>query len=221
MLDGRGPGNPLDLGSYNPDTEESAYFDILGTPEVETSDELMILSLTQALDFLESDSIDGWRGGFGTADMDEWLWGLRHLVRFESTVADFLGEDDSLSFLVEAMSVSTETLPLAENLGWDDPRKYLPWFPRHGDHLNVDAGNSGFDLDWSYGAGPVFRVVYTLDPEHPTGRNILPAGQSGVASSPHFSDQSPYWLANETIPVRITLEDVLAGATARESFTGK
>ena len=37
LLEGRGPGNPMDLGSYNPDTEESAYFDILGTPEVETS----------------------------------------------------------------------------------------------------------------------------------------------------------------------------------------
>lgn len=221
MLSGRGPGNPANMGSYNPETEESAYFDILGTAEVETSDELAVLSLTEALDFLESESSDGWRGGFGTEDMDEWLWGLRHLVRFESTVADFLGEDDSLAFLVEAMSVNTDILPLADDLDWSDPRKALPWFPRHGDHLNVDAGNSGFDRDWSYGAGPIFRLVVTLDPDHPTGRNILPAGQSGIADSPHFADQSPYWLGNETIPLRITLDDVLAGATARESFSPK
>jgi penicillin amidase len=218
ILGGRGPGNPSNLGSYNPDTEESAYFDILGTDEVETCDEVAVLSLTEALDFLESEPIEGWRGGYGTEDMNEWLWGLRHLVRFESTVADFLGEDDSLAFLVEAMSVNTDILPLADDLDWGDPRKPLPWFPRHGDHLNVDAGNSGFDRDWSYGSGPVFRMVITLDPEHPTGQNILPAGQSGVVDSKHFADQSPYWLGNETIPMRITLEDVLAGATSRESF---
>ena len=53
--------------------------------------------------------------------MEQWLWGLRHLVRFESTVADFLGDDDSLSFLVDAMSVNTDILPLAEGLDWSDP----------------------------------------------------------------------------------------------------
>jgi penicillin G amidase len=217
MIHGRGADNPLDLASWNPETEEPVWWDHQATEEIEHSQEIALLALTEALDFLESDPVDGWQGGYGTQNMDEWLWGLRHLVKFQSTVGDFI-EDDDYSFLTEPLEINTTRLPLAQGMAADDPRADLPWFPRHGDHLNIDAGNTGFDNSWSYGSGPTFRMVVDLDQDHPTGINILPGGQSGITDSEHFSDQSELWLGNQTVPMHITVEDVIANAVGRETF---
>ena len=100
-----------------------------------------------------------------------------------------------------------------------DPRLTLPHFPRPGDHLELDAGNPGFDLDdWTHGSGPVFRMVVALGPSGVRGEIILPGGQSGRPSDDHFDDQARLWLANRTIPMRFTVEEVVMGATGMERF---
>lgn len=54
---------------------ESALWDDSRTPEVETRDEMLLVALERALEFLAAT--------FGTADMDGWLWGLIHQVNFQ------------------------------------------------------------------------------------------------------------------------------------------
>lgn len=220
FLDGRGDGNPNDLASFNPTTAESAFFDVLGTDEIETADEVMLSSLVGALDFLESPA-DGEDGGFGTAEMDAWLWGLKHLVTFDSLLADFLGDGGAYAFLVDQFSITTATLPLADSLASDDPRRVLEHFPRPGDNLAVDAANFGFNPNrFRYGSGPVFRMVWALGPDGVSGYNVLPGGQSALVDSPYFADQARLWLANDVMAMRFTVEEVIAGAAGHEVYSG-
>jgi penicillin amidase len=219
MLAGRGPDNPEQMASWVEETGESAFFDVLSTAELETSHEVVLLSLQSALDALTAPQTAPGEGGFGTADMSQWLWGYRHLAKFESLLGELLSADDEFGFLVEMFSVTPETLPLAEGLSPSDPRAQLPWFPRHGDHLNVDAGNPGFTREeWMYGSGPVFRMVIALGPDGAEGVNVLPGGQSGVKESPYWADQAALWLGNQTLPMHMDVSSVIGASTGRETF---
>lgn len=219
FFEGRGPGNPAELASYNPATEESAFFDVLGTPEVETSREVVLTALGGALDFLASMPTAPGEGGYGTTDMSQWIWGLRHYVRFESLINDFL-DDPKYASITEQFAISTSTLPLVEgSLPAGDPREGLKWFPRDGDQFAVDAANPGFSgTSFSYGSGPVMRMVVSLKGDEVTGRNIIPGGQSGLVDSPFFADQAKKWLGNETLPMRFSPKDVAEGAVGREVY---
>lgn len=218
LVRGRGEGNPLELGSWSPETRESVFFDDVRTPEVESSQEIGLRALDQALEFLRSEPSEPGVGGFGTDDADQWLWGLRHQVRFESLLADFLGDDPNFGFLVDNFSITTSILPLGE-LEAGDPREGLRWFPRPGDQFDVDAANPGLGgTRFTHGSGPVFRMVIALGPDGVRGRNIIPGGQSGLPDSPHFADQARLWLANETLPMRYLPEEVAEGAVSRERF---
>lgn len=207
------------LASHNPETGEAVFFDVLSTPEIERSEEIMLTALAGALTFLKSEPVEAGVGGFGSADMDTYIWGLRHQVRFESLLADFLG-GGSFDFIIDRFAISTKRLPLAENLSDDDPRKGIKWFPRPGDNYNVDAANPGFSgTRFTHGSGPVMRMVIELKDGKVSGQNIIPGGQSGLNTSTHFDDQAKLWLANETIPFLYHPEDVAAGAIDREVFT--
>ena len=219
LVDGRGPGNPGRLASYEPIRGESVFFDDVRTPEVESSHEIALRALREALAFLRSPPTAAGEGGFGSPDPDQWVWGLRHGVRFESLLADFLGDSPMFAPLLDPFSISPAQLPLAPSLAMGDPRTGLRFFPRPGDQFDVDAANPGLDGDtFTHGSGPVFRMVIRLGPDGFSGQNILPGGQSGLTNSPHFADQAGLWLGNRTLPMRFTPEDVVAGATARDVF---
>lgn len=219
---GRGAGNPEGLASFAADrgAGESVYFDDTTTPEVETGDELVLRALERALAFLRSASEVAGEGGFGTDDMTQWLWGLRHQVRLESLLIGFLGDQPGLAALFDRFSITPDTLPLAPDLAADDPRKDLPGFPREGDAYSVDAAHPGARAtQFEYRHGPVFRMVVKLTPDHVSGTAVLPGGQSGLSNSDHFADQAALWLGNQTLPLRFHVSDVVAGATGREVFT--
>ncbi|HCH64651.1 MAG TPA: hypothetical protein DFR83_17725 [Deltaproteobacteria bacterium] len=217
MFEGRGADNPSGLASWNPATEESAYWDVLDSEVIETSHEVVLASLLDALELLESEPTGPGEGGFGTSDMDQWLWGLRHTVRFDSVLSEFLGDSGSFSILTDQFSITPDVIPLAEGLTPDDPRYGLEGFPRPGDTESVDAANFGFNRDrFTYGSGPVFRMVFALGPDGVDGLNILPGGQSALTDSPYFADQAAAWLGNDAWPLRFTVAEVVAGATGRE-----
>lgn len=221
FLDGRGADNPEGLASFNAETSESIFFDVLGTPEVETSHEIILVALLESLEFLRGDPVEDGigEGGFGTDDMSQWLWGLRHYVRFESLLGDFIGDDPDYAPLTENFAISTKQLPLELGMPSSDPRAALKWFPRDGDQFCVDASNSGTNgQSFSYGSGPVMRMVVALHGNDVRGVNIIPGGQSALTNSEFFSDQAELWLANETLPMRFSVDDVVAGATGRETF---
>ena len=137
----------------------------------------------------------------------------------QELLADFLRDDPSLSALLDMFNVTTERHPLADDLTPDDPRSQLTWFPRPGDHLDIDAANPGLGgTRFTHGSGPVFRMVIALGPEGVEGQNILPGGQSGLTDSPFFCDQARDWLANTTSPMRYTPAEVVAGAVGRERY---
>ncbi|MDP2312186.1 MAG: penicillin acylase family protein [Pseudomonadota bacterium] len=218
FLAGRGTGNPGDLASWNAETGESVFFDAMATTDVvETSDEVALQALGDALTFLRSAPSADLRGsGFGTTDMSGWKWGLRHWTRFESVLADFVDAEE-FSFLTDTFSVNTDVLPLEGEAGTES----FEWFPRPGDNLAVDAANSGWGTDFTHGSGPVFRMVIALGPDgRVSGRNVIPGGQSSMIDTPYFSDQAALWLANDTMPLLFSVEDVVAGATARERLIG-
>lgn len=217
FLRGRGVDNPGALASWNEATLESVFFDVRGTPEVEHSEEVFIAALIDTLNFLRSEPLDAATGGFGTSDMSTWLWGLRHQVRFESPVADYLPAEAGLAIITDVIALTTKKLPLADTLGDDDPRRGLKWFPRGGDNYTVDVAGPGFTgTEFSFGYGPQMRMVIALKDGQVWGQNIIPGGQSGLVNSPFFYDQAAKWLANETLPLRFHTADVVAGATGRE-----
>ena len=100
LLDGRGADNPNNLASWNPDTEESVFFDNQRTEAVESSYEIALVALVEAIAFLESDPIAAGIGGFGTDDREAWLWGLRHWVRFESVLEELVGSDPTFAIFI-------------------------------------------------------------------------------------------------------------------------
>lgn len=219
LVRGRGAGNPLGLGSWHPDREESVFFDDVSTTEVESSQEIGLRALDEALAFLRAEPTAPDLGGYGTDDMSQWLWGLRHQVRFESLLGDFLGDAPDLAVLLDQFSITTDRIPLAASLPDGDPRAGLRWFPRPGDQFDVDAANPGLDGEtFSHASGPVFRMVIALGPSGVRGQNIVPGGQSGDPRNAFFHDQARLWLANETIPMRYLPDEVAAGATGRERF---
>ncbi len=221
LLEGRGASNPDNLASWDAATEESVFFDDATTVGVvERSDEMLLSALAGALGRLGAapdPEVPG-VGGFDTTDMDEWLWGLRHQVRFQSLVTQFAGDIPEVALL--GRDINTARLPLFPDLPAADPRASLPWFPRHSDLYSVDAAHPPLTTGspYTFGNGPVMRMVFHMEPGNVTGVNIVPGGQSGIAASDHFDDQARLWLANEVLPARFELADVLAGATGREVF---
>ncbi|MFO0710681.1 MAG: penicillin acylase family protein [Sandaracinus sp.] len=221
MEEGRGAGNPLSLGSFDPATNESVFFDDLRTTVVESSREIGLRAVDLALTFLRSPPDETLHGGFGTSDMNEWRWGYRHQVRFDSLVGGQLGSSDSpeLALLLRSFQITPSVLPLMPDLPMTDPRAALLHFPRPGDQFDIDAANPGFDTnDWTHGSGPVFRMVIALGPDGVEGQNILPGGQSGFPMNEHFADQAAMWLGNQTIPMRYLPDEVAEGAVGVERF---
>ena len=230
LFDGRGAGNPAKLASWNPKTSESAFFDLLGTDPIETSNEICLLALQDALDRLEAPAAGPGSGGFGSADMAQWLWGLRHWLRLDALLASFVTEGAAtLSALTKPFAITPKRLPLADDLAKSDPRADLPGFPRPGDYGAVDAAapnalrSAHFPddgvRDFSYSHGPNMRMVIALGGAAGfEGQNIVPGGQSALSESPHFADQLPLWLGNKTTPMRLSAKSVAAGASGREVF---
>ncbi len=220
MLRGRGAGNPGHMASYNPATQESAYFDVLGTPTVETSREVMLSALVDSLTYLRSAPTAPGAGGYGTSDMDQWIWGYRHHLRFQSILSQFLDGSGSLGALVSGFSITPARLPLAPMLPATDPRATLPGFPRPGDQWAIDAANSGLDgRNFTFGSGPNYRMVVSLHhgaPDAVEARNVIPGGQSGLNTSAHFDDQVQLWLGNRTLPMILSANAVVAAATGHE-----
>lgn len=218
FLAGRGPGNPSGHTSWNPETQEAVFFDRLGTEARESSDELMVQSLVEALAFLESAPTAADDGGFGTPDMSAWLWGLRHQSRFESLLLTYGPRSDLLSLITDQFAITTERIPLMANLPQGDPRRGLTWFPRHGDQWGVDAANPGFGGDFQHGSGPAYRLVLALKDGQVEGHFVLPGGQSGIVDSPHFDDQLKLWLGNDYLKIAFTPAEVGAAGLEREVY---
>jgi penicillin amidase len=213
--------NPSNLASYDATIEESVFWDDVRTAEIERSNEVIVRAIATALSELRAAPSAPGEGGFGTSDQSQWLWGLRHQVALESIITAYAGGSVSgIEPLTNAQEITTRRLPLASMLAMNDPRAGLKWFPRPGDFYNVDAANPpNGGQSWVYRNGPVMRMVIELRQGRVRGQNVIPAGQSGQNSSPHFDDQARLWLGNRALPLRYTVDEIVANATGRERFS--
>ncbi len=220
MVDGVGPAG-AELASMDPDTGESVFFDDLATPDfTETMHELALRELLTTLEYLATPFEGDRSGGFNTDDQDQWLWGLKHFVSFESFIASEIGGDDMVGSIFSSMNITPEVLPLGdEEFPYGDPRRGLPGFPRPCDAACIDAAGGMSTHDFSYGSGPVMRMVIELEPGAVHGVNVIPGGQAADPDSEFFADQAALWIANEASPVRFYLDDVIAAASGRELLT--
>mgnify|MGYP000132337580 CR=1 FL=1 len=217
LLRGRGAGNPMGLASWNPATEESIFFDVNGTPELETSHEVFVEAFVESLEYLTTSAGSDRSGGYSTPDQSQWLWGLKHYVHFDSILLEFLGDSGPFGALFADFAITPDVLPLTDPPPAPGNKLYaFPGFPRPGDFDAVDASGGINDSSYGYGSGPVMRIVMEMNPEGVSGVSVLPGGQSGVNTSDHFADQAALWLGNDTFPLRFYVDDVIAGATGRE-----
>ena len=121
------------------------------------------------------------------SDPATWRWGDIHRARFAHPLGRMPG--------LEPLFVAAE-LPLG------------------GDEQTVN--NAGFEGDGPFDVYvvPSWRAVYDLS-DLDASMGILPTGQSGNPSSPHWNDQSQAWAAGELRPLPFTRGAVEAAATDR------
>lgn len=167
------------------------YFDNIATPEVETRDEQILLSLIEAMTKLQATGKFR-EDGQPEPDMDQWLWGKIHRLTFDHLTVAL---DDAAAFL-------------------SIPPNGEPGFPRPGTSDSVDPAGHGMGCcNNNYGSGPNMRMVVTFEGAgKPKGYNVLPGGNSDTLNDPHRGDQASLWVNNETHPMWFELDDVKANA---------
>ncbi|EYF07174.1 penicillin acylase family protein [Chondromyces apiculatus] len=141
------------------------------------------------------------RGTLGD-DASQWTWGKLHTVRLTSLVPDISG-------------TSAVDVPPA-----DDPA-FPGGFPRPGDNFGVDASNFGMwtNGNFTFGSGPVQRMVVEMTPDGPRAWNAIPGGQAFDPESPHHADEVEHWRRNNAPPLYFTDDDVDAHMESRATFT--
>jgi penicillin amidase len=187
--------DPKSLATYDDAAKDSAIFDDLTTKDVvESRSERAVTALLDAIDFLTTKL---------GADRDGWRWGKLHTLRFASLVP-----------LWGSLSIP----PVGDAV-------FPNGFPRHGDGYNVDVGEY-YDrpktlsaVDFSYGVGPVQRLVIELDPSGPIARNVLPGGEVWDTTSKHFRDGAEEWRRNKNHPVPFAKADVAKSAEDHTVYT--
>ncbi|MBL8603869.1 MAG: penicillin acylase family protein [Myxococcales bacterium] len=180
--------HPDQLRARDTATMQSALWDDLSTADVnETRDYILLRALDETLTQLET--------LFMTNNVDNWLWGQQHTVRFNVLFAG-LGPGVAIP-------------------GSGDPM-FARGFPRPGGIDVVDAsGPSTSSFNFNYGSGPSQRFTVEMDPAGPRAFNALPGGQSIDPSSAHHRDEAELWRVNRSHQVALAEADVVANAERR------
>lgn len=182
--------DPSTLATYDPSTLDSALWDDMQTPEVETRHERMIRALLDA---------DAWLSETVGADPADWRWGALHTVRFEALVPLF----GSLSIPPASDPTFPRGFPRPGDCFGVDSSDFS---------LNVRLDEAP---SFAYAHGPAQRFVVELDPAGPKAWNALPGGAVWDAASPHFRDEAELWRKNYAHPVPFLLPDVIAAFGSR------
>lgn len=184
---------PTQLGTYDMAIGDSALFDDISTPAVETRDERGITALLDAVDMLKA------RLG---ADRNLWRWGKLHTLRHDALVS-----------LWSALSIPPPNDPVFP-LGY--PRHgdlstidVANFGTRPGDYTM---------MSFNYGSGPTQRFVVDMDPTGPKARNALPGGNVWDTASPYFKNDDELWRRNQNHPVWLARKDVIMDAKERITY---
>ncbi len=180
--------DPAATATYDADSGDSALWDDLNTPDVETRQERMVRAMVDALVWL------GAKGG-----PDQWRWGFFHTVAFEPLSPTF----GALRIPTMVDPVFQDGFPRPGDVAGVDASTY-----RH--NYAVDD-----DPSFAYGSGPTQRFVIELRPDRPVVRNALPGGAVWDAESRFLSNQAERWRRNETLPVPFVEDEVIDAYLSR------
>ncbi len=184
---------PQRLATHDAATGDTVLWDDLATPAVtESRDDRIVRGMLGAIAFL--------RAALGD-DAAGWRWGRLHTLTFEALVPPIFGDSPA-------------------NIPPPKDEAFPSGFPRPGDNFSVDACSYSLwsDSDFTYGAGPVQRLVVEMTPDGPRAWNALPGGQAYDPASPHHADEAERWRRNEAPPLYFTDEDIDAHAETRSAF---
>lgn len=183
--------DPTTLATYDPATHDSALWDDLGTPAIESRHDRMVRALLDALDGLRK---------LAGPDIATYRWGAQHTIRFNALIP--------LWGTLSIPPVNDSSFPAGfprhgDSFGIDLSDYPFPLL--------------GQDLGFSYtgGEGPVQRFVVDLDPSGPRAFNALPGGNVWDPGSRHFRDEAEMWRKNQAHPVPFLLSDVIAAKESR------
>ncbi len=186
--------DPSKLATYDASTGESSLFDNMTTTStVETSNQLAIGALLDALDYLN--------GKYGS-DRSQWRWGVPHTLTFGALVPLW----GTLSIPQSGNALFPTGFPRHGDLHTIDVANF-------GSHPSALA-----NLDFTYGGGPTQRFVADVQSPAPVSRNALPGGEVWDNTSPHFADEAERWRRNQNRPVWIQRADVIADAKERIAY---
>jgi len=180
---------PATLATYDASTGDSALFDDIGTPQVETRQERIARALLDALSWLAQN-----RG-----PIESWRWGALHTVTFEPAAPTFA----TLAMPHPKDEVFTDGFPRHGDMFVVDASNYRM-------HRAVDD-----ELQFAFGSGPTQRFVIEMDPAGLKARNALPGGAVFDADSAHHGDQAEEWRRNQVHDVPYQLDAVIAAAETR------
>jgi penicillin amidase len=178
------------LATYDAASLDSAIWDDLDTPALETRHERIVRALLDALAWLKEDV---------GAEPASWRWGARHTIRFNALVPIY----SKLSIPPAGEETFTKGFPRHGDMFVVDASNYPLW-------VALDKAPNH-----SYSSGPTQRFVVDMDPSGPRAQNALPGGNVWDAASPHFSDEAAYWRKNQTHPIPFSLDDVVAKKESR------
>lgn len=182
--------DPKQLATFDSATQDSALWDDMSTPAVESRDERVMRALLDALAWLDQ------KGGSGAAKP---RWGAFHTVTFDALVPLF----GSLSIPPPSDPLWSGGFPRGgDEFAVDSSDFRLSWA--------LDASP-----DFRYVHGPSQRFVVELDPAGPKAWNAIPGGNVWDAQSPHFRDQAELWRKNQSRLVPFLLPDVIQAKESR------
>jgi penicillin amidase len=187
--------DPTTLATFDPATGDSAIWDDLTTPQIESRSDRMIRALLDA--FATLDKLVG-------PDLATYRWGAVHTIRFDAIIP--------LYFKLAIPPVGDAAFPAGFPRHGDSFGIDLSDFP---------FPQLGADPNFSYtnGEGPAQRFVIDLDPAGPKAFNALPGGNVWDSTSPHFRDEAELWRKNQAHAVPFQLPDVIAAKESRTVAT--
>ena len=184
------------LATYDAATKDSALWDDLTTPALESRDERTIRAILAALAY-----VDALPGGSAGA-----RWGQVHTVTFDALVPLF----PLLSIPAAGDAKFAKGFPRHGDLHVIDASFYGT--------TNRDDGKGA---NFTYSSGPAQRFVAELDPAGPHAKNALPGGNVWDNASPHFRDEAELWRKNQTHVVPMTLDEVVKAKESRSVASSK
>lgn len=181
-----------DLATWDDTIQDSLLWDDVATENlVEDRTVIILTALAEALEFLANGDRVGpaEAGGFGVAEMDEWLWGKLHAIALKSPLGG------------EANIPAESAFPAG--------------YPRGGDNFCLDAAHPGLsDTRFTYTSGAAIRNVFDCKADGIVAHTVIPGGEDASFGTPHYKDLFDLWKTNQTHLLSTTVPEIKAKAEA-------